>query len=70
MRGLTKAETEEYEGFRTRFDQENAEDTWSSVQDRHRDVRRFNELHNKHEIARIAAVAAEAELRIDKPIKN
>jgi hypothetical protein len=72
MRGLTKEETEEYRALQERFLQSRRSDEfpWPSVADRSRDLTRKIELHDKHEIARIGAVAAESELRTDKPTIN
>jgi hypothetical protein len=43
---------------------------WESVDEMHQERDRWRSLYEKHELARIAAIAAEHELRAAKPKLN
>ena len=73
LRGLTKEESEEYQSIRERVSRtlrEDEEFPWGSVEEMRRDRRRWAELHDHHEAARMSAIGAEIELRQDKPTLN
>jgi endonuclease III-like uncharacterized protein len=73
LRGLTKEESEEYESIRARVNKTMLEDDafpWASVDEMRRERRRWVELHEHHEAARLSAIGAELELRRDKPTIN
>jgi hypothetical protein len=73
LRGLTKEESEEYQSIRERVSRtlrEDEEFPWDSVEEMRRDRRRWAELHDHHEAARMSAIGAEIELRRDKPTLN
>jgi hypothetical protein len=60
--GLTPAETAEYLAYQ----EDNSNDLHT---DRER-LTRWLELHDKHELARIAVISAENEFRVQKPPLN
>ena len=73
LRGLTKEESEEYQSIRARVNKTMREDEafpWGSVEEMRRDRRRWAELHDHHEAARMSAIGAEIELPRDKPTLN
>jgi hypothetical protein len=73
LRGLTKEESDEYQSIRERVTQTMRDDQafpWDSVEQMRRDRRRWAELHNHHEAARMCAIEAEIELKRDKPTLN
>jgi hypothetical protein len=73
MRGLTADETawcNEYEAKRLRYRTDRRCFPWNSVDEMHDEQDRWRSLHDKHEPARIAAISAEAELRVAKPKLN
>jgi hypothetical protein len=73
LRGLTKEESDEYQSIRARVSKTMREDDafpWASVEEMRRDRRRWVELHDHHEAARLSAIGAEIEMRRDKPTLN
>jgi hypothetical protein len=72
LRGLTKEESEEYQSIRERVSRTLREDeAFPWVRSRRcRDRRRWTQLHDYHEAARMSAIGAEIELRRDKPTLN
>ena len=73
LRGLSKAESDEYQSIRERVNKTMREDEafpWASVDEMRNDRRRWSELHTHHEAARLSAINAEIEVRRDKPTLN
>ena len=72
-RGLSVDETAWYEEYQNKNLKHRMSDhgsPWRSVDERNKDRDRWRTLHDKHERARIAAIAAEHELRVSKPKLN
>lgn len=73
MRGLTVEETayyQEYQAKRRAQHENQNKFPWGSVAEMREARARWLELHDKHDAARIAAIAAEIELREDRPPIN
>jgi hypothetical protein len=73
LRGLTKEESDEYQTIRERVSRtmrEHEEFPWDSVEDMRRDRRRWAQLHDSHEAARMSAISAELEFKRAKPTLN
>jgi hypothetical protein len=73
LRGLTAQETcwyEAHQAKRLQSWQGESAAPRASVQEERADQARWLELHDRHEIARVAAVVTEVELREDKPTRH
>lgn len=73
MRGLTVEETsfyQEHVAKMAEYEKDEASFSWASVDEMREAEERWLALHEKHEVARLEAIDAEAELRGTKPPIN